>query len=118
MIRTLRFTKADGEKFAMLYTGFLIGGNGLHPQGTRTRDERIKERTILTALKAVSEETNAETKARKLLAEGGVVAIEQPLHELLMKYLEAAPYATAVSDDLADLLDWVAAADKTEPAPA
>jgi len=115
MIRTFTFTKTDAKKFEMLYSGFLAGGNALHQTAAPKRDERIKERSILRALKAISEETNAETRTRKLHAAGGAVTLEQADHELLLKYLEAAPFATVVSDELADLLDWVSAADKTEP---
>lgn len=111
MTRTLTFTPDDAPRFELLYTGFLQGGNTLHPN-SRTRDERKKEAKILRALKAISVGEPTAIK-RELLtsdASNASITLEQDQHDLLVQYVEACPFTTQVSDVVDDLIDWLRAA--------
>lgn len=116
MTRILKFgtTEEDAERFRYVHLGFTLGGNMLHRNGEkRERDVRANEATILRQLKAISREKESGEnggKERELLADGGEVRIDQKQHELLMKYIAAAPFLTEVSDSVDEALDWVSAA--------
>ena len=109
MVRKLTFTAEDAERFKLLYLGFVIGGNVTNKTGQRSRDERAKEAKILRAFKAISVE---EGEARALAVNGHamVMDLDQKQHDLLSKYLEAAPFPTQQSDDVDDLIDWLESA--------
>lgn len=116
MTRTLTFTAGDNERFILLWNAFHGGGNQVYrqQQGQRPREERAKEARVIKALHGVSFIADEATKGRKLLAEGGVLALSQPLFLLMETYLVAAPVPTEFSLEMADLLDWVSAADKVD----
>jgi hypothetical protein len=122
MRRLLTFTRDDDKKFDLLYTGFLLGGNTVN-QSSRPPHERKKEAKIQRALKAVSEPMPptdgqpADDNRRRLRTSdvGGIeVALEQDQHDLLLKYVEACPFLTHVSDQVDELLDWLHAAPRDE----
>lgn len=116
MTRTLTFDAADGKRFELLLTGFLLGGNQANKDTSRSRDDRKRESKILRALKAISDPalaTNGQPpdETRRTLHEaGGAVTLEQDQLDLVIKYVEACPFLTHVSDDVDDLLDWLHAA--------
>jgi hypothetical protein len=120
--RTLTFTAEDGKRFELLLTGFLLGGNQANKDASRSRDDRKREAKILRGLKAISDapitpSTNGqppdETR-RTLHAAGGAVVLEQDQLDVVIKYVEACPFLTHVSDDVDDLLDWLYAAPRGE----
>jgi hypothetical protein len=120
--RSLTFAPEDTKRFELLLTGFLLGGNQLYPQSSRTRDDRKREAKILRALKAISDppivpsgngQPPDETR-RSLSVTGGAVSLEQDQFDIVIKYVEACPFLTHVSDDVDDLLDWLYAAPRVE----
>lgn len=122
-LRTLTFDAADEKRFALFYNLFVAGGNQVYRQPqtglplARARDERGKEGRIITALEALSLEVDEQTGARRLRPEGGTLTLDQKQHELVMKYLEAAPAGTQDSARVDALLDWVGAAPQTPEEP-
>jgi hypothetical protein len=124
--RTLTFTPDDGKRFELLLTGFLLGGNQANQSESgarsRSRDDRKREAKIVRALKAISDapvtaSTNGQPpdEARRTLrATGGAVVLEQDQLDVVIKYVEACPFLTHVSDDVDDLLDWLYAAPRGE----
>lgn len=115
MTRTLTFGTDDGKRFELLYAGFVLGGNTLHQQTSRAAHERKQEAKILRAFKAVSDPAPAngqpaDESVRRLRLPGEgelVVALEQDQLDLLVKYVEACPFLTHVSDQVDELLDWL-----------
>jgi hypothetical protein len=123
MVRVLRLAAGEQDKFDLLYSAFLSGGNVAHPSGSRTREERAAEGTILKRLKGISAEgrnqnTAQQTGLRDLDARGGTIVLEQPLYERLVDYVIKAPFSTSVSDRHADLTDWLKAAPEQDAEPA
>jgi hypothetical protein len=124
--RTLTFAPEDTKRFELLLTGFLLGGNQANQSEngakSRTRDDRKREAKILRALKAISDpplvpssngQPPDETR-RSLQITGGAVSLEQDQLDIVIKYVEACPFLTHVSDDVDDLLDWLYAAPRVE----
>ena len=111
MTRILIFTKDDTRKFELFYTGFVTGGNFVHRNGDRTRDERAKEAKIVRAIKNISEDAG---ETRTLSKSGGVIELEIEPFRLLEKYVENAPFNTQISDEIMDLLEWISVAEKKE----
>ena len=115
MTRTLTFAPEDGKRFELLLTGFLLGGNQANKDASRTRDDRKREAKILRALKQISDPPSSngqppDEMRRALHQAGGAVALEQDQLDMVIKYVEACPFLTHVSDDVDDLLDWLYAA--------
>lgn len=104
------------QRFVLLYNAFTAGGNRIYApqQGQRPADERRKEAKILRAFDGISEVVDEATGGRKLLPEGGTLVLDQDLFVVLEKYLDAAPAPTELSREIADLLDWVSAAEKSD----
>jgi hypothetical protein len=119
MTRRLTFGPEDAQKFDLVLTGFLQGGNALNQSNKREAHERKKEAKVLRALKGISDPvasngkpTNplVDNEQRQLRTGGGDVVLEQDQHEVLVKYIEACPFTTQISDLVDDLLDWLHAA--------
>lgn len=116
MTRTLTFAPEDTRRFILLYNAFAAGGNQTYrPQGgQRPPEVRRSEAKVFRALNGLSVLVDEATGGRKLAPEGGVLSLAQGEFTLLEKYLEVAPLPTEVSLELADLIDWVSAAERVE----
>jgi hypothetical protein len=113
MTFTLEFVGDRAKtRFEKLYVGFIIGGNILHQDKSRTRDDRAKEAGVLRQLKSVSVEapTSLDLGMRALNGGPGKIQLDAKQYEILKKYVEAAPFPTQDSDDVDDALDWLCSA--------
>ena len=102
----------EDQRFALFVNLFVGGGNLLHfnPQSgptSRSREDGAKEAKVVRAWKAISTEVDG---GRSLNESGGTIILDQKSHELVMKYLVAAPRGTGEADVVDDLIDWVSAA--------
>lgn len=124
MNRTLSFagTDEDRERFALLYKGFVIGGNHVQERavaerlGPRSREERRISASVQRKLRALSK-NGASDRNVELEEAGGTITLTQPEHELVMTFLKACPWSTQEDIEATDLMDWVMAAPEGKQTP-
>lgn len=97
-------TEDGREMFALLYQGFLNGGNGPQPKGMEVIRREVR---ILDKLDAIS--SVGESGERKMNPGAQEVQLEQPEYELLKRYFENTPWTTAVARKVVNIADWLAA---------
>jgi len=137
MKRVLDFntTERPSEFFEMLWQGFVTGGMVLGNQSkeSRTTKELKTEAGIARKLKAVSKEVEAGSGSplptgdkHRVLTEalaGGdddktlwpILTLTQTEHDLLTKYVEVPQtWRPSVMDDVAEMWDFLSAAEKVE----
>lgn len=102
-MRRLEFGETDGEKFNMIYQGFLLGGNGPSSKGIDVFRREVK---VLDKLDAIS--TEKEDGSRVLNEGPQSILLEQPEYDLLKKYFENTPWTTKVSRQVVNISDWLA----------
>jgi hypothetical protein len=103
--RTLLFGPQDTERFGMLYTGFVIGGDK-RVEGEQKGMKVIRlEGRVLDKLEGVSTEDPALGR-RPLHPETDLV-FEADEMELILKYVQRADWHTRVARKVVDLVDWL-----------
>lgn len=110
-IRRLAFEKNDdGRKFAaLLYQGFTVGGNVMNrdrkgPEITR------KEAGILRKFRKIGAVTEDGTSFELRDEAETTLLLTVPEFEMLKNYFEATPWATRLSIDIEDIMDWLSTA--------
>jgi len=104
-------TEESREHFALIYQGFLSGGNG---PGAKPMDVIRREATILDKMEAISyeemdQESNQPTGKRLLHPGEQRLSLSQPEYELLKRYFENTPWTTKVSRKVVEISDWLSA---------
>lgn len=116
-IRKLVFndTPEAREDFALLYQGFMTGGNAAPSKGMEITRREAK---ILDKLDAISEDFGGNGKCdtcgqpvptQRVLRMGAQqIELEQPEYDLVKKYFEATPWTVRASRRVVSISDWLA----------
>lgn len=107
-VRKLQFGDGEAEqaKFAMIYRGFLEGGNRLqHGRGPKPIETYRTEARLLDKLEAISEQV--EGTPIRMISGARELVLTEPEFDIVKSYFMATDWVVAVSREFVNTVDWL-----------
>jgi hypothetical protein len=109
-VRRLTFENSPegARRASLIYQGFLVGGNVVNGQRTKGQDVIRREAQVIRKFRKIGSETeDGSGLTMRSDAESFTIEFDVPQFDMLFKYVESTPWATRLSVEIEDILDWL-----------